>query len=302
MEFSSPDEFLVHVLRSFHPYLGTFVLVGGFAVRLYELHARAAAPTVRLLRTFDADLAAPGGPIPIAGHSLATLAEAAGFQFDFRGDGRPPAMKLVPKGMKTSAPDQYTVEFLIPMTGAPASRRGNVVVASDIQAGVTAQRLRYLDLLLDSPWSVPLAGLPGIPEDAQRIMVRVPHPGFFIVQKVLISVEPGRREKRPKDMAYIYQVVSLFRNDLAQLAQDVCAGMAGPARKKWLRRFGDLSASLFKSPTAAGVTETRDTLQAEMAGTGLDAPTADMICRGVSLFLKEFQREGRVSRRRRASV
>jgi hypothetical protein len=262
--------------------------VGGFAVRLYELHPRAAAPAVRMLLTFDADFATPGLRIPVAGESLAALAEAAGFQLDFRGDDTPPVMKLVPKGMQVSAPDQYTVEFLMPMTGAPASRRGKAVVASDIQEGVTAQRLRYLDLLLESPWSVLLARLPGIPHDARRIVVRLPHPGFFIVQKVLISVEPGRREKRPKDMAYVYQVVSLFRNDLAKLAQDVRADIGGPARQKWLRRFRDLSRSLFNSPTAAGVTEAWDTLQAEMAGKGLDAPTADMICRGVNLFLKEF--------------
>ena len=91
-------------------------------------------------------------------------------------------------------------------------------------------------------------------------------------------------------MAYIYQVVSLFRNDLATLAQDIRAQMRGPSRQKWLQRFKGLSASLFSSPTAAGVAEARDTLRAEMAGTGLDAPTGDMICRGVNLFLREFQR------------
>jgi len=89
MEFDSPDAFLAHVLWTFRSYLNTLVLVGGFAVRLYEIHPRAVPAAVRVLRTFDADLAIPSGGIPLAGESLSALAEAAGFQPDFRGDQSP---------------------------------------------------------------------------------------------------------------------------------------------------------------------------------------------------------------------
>src|SRR3990172_5644090 len=129
MEFDSPDAFLAHVLWTFRSYLNTLVLVGGFAVRLYEIHPRAAPAAVRVLRTFDADLAAPSGGIPLAGESLSALAEAAGFQLDFRGDHTPAVMKLVPKEAIGGAVgvDRYTVEFLTPMTGAPVSRSGREV-------------------------------------------------------------------------------------------------------------------------------------------------------------------------------
>src|SRR3990172_9869791 len=98
MSFRSPDDFLAHVLWTFRPYLDTLVLVGGFAVRLYEIHPRAVPAAVRVLRTFDADLATPSGGIPLAGESLSALAEAAGFKPDFRGDHIPPVMKFVPEG------------------------------------------------------------------------------------------------------------------------------------------------------------------------------------------------------------
>ena len=289
MEFDSPDAFLAHVLWTFRSYLDTLVLVGGFAVRLYELHPRAAPAAVRVLRTFDADLATPSGIIHLASESLASLAEAAGFQPDFRGDDIPPVMKFVLKGALARPVDQYTVEFLTPMTGAPVRRSGRAVGTSDIQAGVTAKRLRYLDLLLERPWRVSLAGLPGIPEETRTLEVRLPHPGFFIVQKILISEELNRQDKRPKDMAYLYQVVSLFRRELIALAEDVRDQMnANAAWRKWLERFRRLAGSLFGGPTAPGVTEAYTVLRAEMAGSGLDVPSPQMIHAGVNLFLKNF--------------
>src|SRR3990172_5360204 len=291
MEFDSPDAFLAHVLWTFRSYLNTLVLVGGFAVRLYEIHPRAAPAGVRVLRTFDADLATPSGGIPVAGESLATLAEAAGFQPDFRGDHIPPVMKLVPREAigRPIGVDQYTVEFLTPMTGPPLSRSGRAVTTSHIQAGVTAQRLRYLDLLLESPWRVSLAGLSGIPDATTPIEVRLPHPGFFIVQKILISEELNRQDKRPKDIAYVYQVVSLFRRELIPLAEDIRDQMGAiPAWRKWLQRFSRLAGSLFSGPTAPGVTEAYTVLGAEMAGSGLDVPSPQMIHAGVSLFLRNF--------------
>jgi len=116
MNFDSPDAFLAHVLWTFRPYLDRLVLVGGFAVRLYELHPRASQATIRVLRTFDADFATANDRIPVVGESLTGLAEAAGFRRDFRGDHAPPVIKLVPKEAPAgpSGVDQYTIEFLSP--------------------------------------------------------------------------------------------------------------------------------------------------------------------------------------------
>lgn len=291
MEFSSPDAFLAYVLSTFQPYLNRLVVVGGFAVRLYELHPRAARATVRVLRTFDADLATGNVRIPVAGQSLAALAAAAGFRPNFRGDHDPPVMKFVPADAPAERrdADQYTIEFLSPLVGSAANRSGKVAATRDIQPGVTAQRLRYLDLLLETPWSVSLAGLPGVPAASHTLEARVPHPGFFIVQKILISGEPNRLEKRPKDMAYVYQVASVFRRELNELAEEVRGRMnANPAWRKWLGRFTRMTDSLFAGPGAAGVTEAHRVLQAEMAGSGLEVPSPRMIHAGVSLFLESF--------------
>ncbi len=94
MTFRSPDAFLVHVLRAFEPYLDCLVLIGGFAVRLYEHHPRAVSAPTRILRTFDADFATPPR-LPRRRRSLGELAEAAGLRPDFRGDRIPPVMRFV---------------------------------------------------------------------------------------------------------------------------------------------------------------------------------------------------------------
>jgi len=106
---------------------------------------------------------------------------------------------------RTEDVDRYTVEFLTPMTGAAVRRSGRAAVTSNIQEGITAQRLRYLDLLLDSPWRV----------------------------------------------------------------------------------------SLLSGPMAAGVTEAHTVIRAEMAGLGLDVPSAQMVHAGVGLILKHFLTYGR---------
>ena len=77
---------------------------------------------------------------------------------------------------------------------------------------------------------------------------------------------------------YIYQVVSLFRSNLGGLAEDVRTQMGvNPAWRKWLARFKRLSGSLFSNPAAPGVTEAQTVLRAEMAGLGLDVPSAQSV-------------------------
>jgi len=254
MIFNSPEAFLVHVLRAFEPYLDRLVLVGGFAVRLYEQHPRAIPAATRILRTFDADLATPAR-LPVRGRPLAALAAAAGLQPDFRGDRIPPVMRFVfaPPSDTAESEEEYSVEFLTPLTGPPVDRTGRVTVTSDVQTGVTAQRLRYLDLLLETPWRVSLAGLAGLEADREPMAVQVPHPGCFMLHKLLIAGERTREDRRAKDMAYLYQVASLFRRELPALAGEVRVRMEGPAGwRTWLGRARRQGEVLFATPASPG--------------------------------------------------
>ncbi|HEV8663668.1 MAG TPA: GSU2403 family nucleotidyltransferase fold protein [Candidatus Methylomirabilis sp.] len=292
MRFKSPEDFLGHVLRAIAPYLDSLVLVGGFAVRLYRFHPRAASTGIVPLITFDADFVAPPELEIKAGRRLSDLVAAADLEPNFFGDYKPPVMKFFPKEGETprrgAAQDQYYVEFLTPLIGAGTDRAGNVVGTREIQKGVTAQRLRYLDLLTVSPWQIPLVRLPGMgAKVGDGNFVKVPDPGLFIVQKVLISRETGRQEERPKDMAYIYEVLALFRGELRQLAEGVrrIAGK-GSTWQRWIGRSKRMAAELFKTPVAPGVTEAHAVFAA--AAGGGEVPTPEMIHAGVQAFLKEL--------------
>jgi hypothetical protein len=214
------------------------------------------------------------------------LAETAGFHRDLRGEYAPPVMKLVTRG---SADEQYSVEFLTPLTGRSADRAGSPLVTATIQAGLTAQRLRYLDLLQIDPWQVSVGKLAGAGEINPPIDVRVPHPGFFIIQKILIADRRDPETERPKDMAYIYQVVNLFSRELPALTREVQVRMQdNPAWKRWYEGLVRPAAGLFATPASPGIVEAHKALSAELAGSGTEAPTLVRIHAGIQAFLRHF--------------
>lgn len=292
MHFRSPEKFLRYVLRAITPYLDTLVLVGGFAVWLYRFHPRAARTEVVPLLTFDVDFAAPPELKMRGGRSLSDLVAAVGLEPRFFGDYVPPVMKFFPRradaGAEAASPDQYYVEFLTPLIGPATDRAGRVIATKEVQKGVTAQRLRFLDLLMVNTWDVALDALPGMQGKLDaKVRVRLPHPGLLIVQKVLISGARGHQEERPKDMAYIYEVLVLFRRQLDLIAREVreITGKAPPWRK-WFGQFKRRASELFKTPNAPGVTEAHAALAASW-GRG-EAPTPEMIHAAVWAFLKHL--------------
>src|SRR5262249_54300186 len=108
----------------------------------------------------------------------------------------------------------FYVEFVVPLRGSEAKRGGKVDLTAAI-AGVTAQKLRYLDLLLVQPWAVRLGENVGVPLEPP-IDVMLPNPTSFIAQKILIR---SRRtaEKQAQDALYIHDTLELFSGELPAL-------------------------------------------------------------------------------------
>lgn len=259
---------------------------------LYRFHPRAARIELIPLLTLDVDFAAPEQLEVSAGRNLLDLIAAAGLDARLFGEHDPPVMKFLPRTVEDSldagAGEAYCVEFLTPLIGSAASRRGKGVESREIQKGITAQRLRYLDLLFADPWQVPVTMIPGMNGDEEGVPhVKVPHPGLLIVQKVLISEERRRQGGWAKDMAYVYEVLGIFRHEIARLGQEVRATMAtNTAWNKWLKRFRRLSQELFGTPDAWGVTGAYEVLA--RAAAGGEHPTPAMIHAGVQEFLREL--------------
>ena len=83
------------------------------------------------------------------------------------------------------------------------------------KAGITAQKLRHLELLFVSPWSVRVGPEREVPIAAE-VDLFVPNPTSFIIQKLLIHADRPPR-KQAQDLLYIHDTLELFGGSLDEL-------------------------------------------------------------------------------------
>lgn len=197
----------VRLVQALAPWDDRLLFVGGWAHRLYRLHPHAAPLAYQPLATLDADVAFAQRE-RLEGDMRAAL-QAVGFEQQLTGEHRPPVSRYT---LGDDGPAGFYAEFLTPLVG-PAHTRDGVPLATEQQAGVTAQRLRYLDLLFLSPWSVSLGVDWGV---EPALEIQVPNPVVFIAQKLLIhpSRAPG---KQSQDLLYIHDSLELFAPELDRL-------------------------------------------------------------------------------------
>jgi len=238
-------EFFYRVLSAIRYNLKDFVLVGGFASYLYQFHERAKPTDLSPLLTYDIDFASADRISVRGGKSVHQSLSEIGLEEEFTGNCTPPLVKYFPKDRK---PSMY-VEFLTPLRGSE-TKRGVPDITQNIQPDLSAQKLRFLDLLLKNPWKINTSSVPAL-NKYRKLVVKIPHPGMFIMQKILIS-ERRTGKSRPKDCAYIYQTLSYLREDLERIAKEYKMLIDNPEWKKWYRRFIRLSKEIFGTSQGDG--------------------------------------------------
>jgi hypothetical protein len=189
------------LLGALRPWLHDVVVVGGWCHRLHRFHPSADPPAYLPLMTHDADLALPQGA-RLQGDIGAALRKA-GFMEDFRGEAAPPVIHYRLDGSATG----FYAEFLAPLSGS-GTRRDGTADATLSRAGVTAQKVRHLDLLVEHPWTLRLGAGVGIPVEPDA-EVLVANPVCFIAQKLLIPTFRSAH-KRAQDSLYIHDTIELF--------------------------------------------------------------------------------------------
>lgn len=206
------DDFaaFARLLDALRPWLGQLVIVGGWAHRLHRLHESASPPAYQAVRTKDADFAFSLSA-PLSGDISAAL-KAADFHEEFLGEYSPPVTHYHLGHEK----DGFFAEFLVPLEGGERKRDGKVD-ATAAKAGVVAQKLRYLQLLLVNPWVVQVTSKVGIPVKTGTD-VMMPNPVSFMAQKLLIQ-DKRNSDKRAQDALYIHDTLELFGGDLPALKE-----------------------------------------------------------------------------------
>lgn len=101
------------------------------------------------------------------------------------------------------------MEFVTPLVGSEYDRGRRRKATAEI-AGVAAQTLRYIEVLLDHPASID-------PEyDGVVCTIQIANPVNFLAQKVLIHRKRGR-EDRAKDILYMHDTLEVFGASLVEM-------------------------------------------------------------------------------------
>lgn len=233
-------ETFARLVTALRPWLGQLVVVGGWAHRLHRFHRLAKPPAHLPLRTRDTDIAF--SPDAALAGNVRTALTKAGFIEELLGDDAPPATHY-----RLGDEDAgFYAEFLTPLHGSGVKRSGRPD-ATVSRAGITAQRMRYLDHLLVSPWAVRVGPKVGVPVAAD-VDLLVPNPTSFIVQKLLIHSDRAR-DKKAQDVLYIHDTLELFGASLDELQRLWIDAVRPSMPTRTARRAKTIARDLFAEVT-----------------------------------------------------
>lgn len=225
------------VVMALGPYLRDLVFVGGWAHRLLALHELASPLNFQPLMTPDTDIATPPR-LRARGPSIRHLLRENGFKEELSGDETPPISEYR-LGEEDGA---LYIEFLAPQQGGPNRRDGTSDATVDV-AGVTAQKLKYLEILLTEPWLLRLNDGNGFPLGNEGASVKVPNPAAYLMHKVLVLPE-RKQEKQAKDILYIHDTLLMFTGAFDQLGVQARL-VAEKMHPRWMQTFHERRRALF---------------------------------------------------------
>jgi len=235
-----PDqEELARIVKALGPYLDQLVFVGAWCHRLLQLHPLATPPAFEPLMTEDADIATPDR-LPSHALSLDQALTAGGYKAHLSGNAKPPVTKYYPKGDDNG----LYIEFVSQLHGSGYTRTGE---PNDILAvsGVTAQRLRHVDILLFEPWKLELSRERGFDLEGDPSLVQVANPASYLVQKVLTLRKRRTAAKQSKDALYIHDTLTIFGSSFTALREQAGRVLERLAPKT-RREFHELRVALLQ--------------------------------------------------------
>jgi len=231
---------LFRTLAALGDYVQDIVLVGGWVTHIYAL-IWPSQHRILERRTFDVD-AAVRERLPVRSRRrLDSRLEAEGYIVRLGGMSGPAAQRF--ENLENE--DLLDIEFLFPLTG-PSEHQ-----TVEIQKGVVAQALRYLNILLNSVMEIHVSGkLPS--GDLVTLPIRVPTPGAFIYHRGLAFVERTDRRMQAKDLYYIFETWMNYPDQRDAIVREIDElRRRYPAR--WYDRFRANLDRLFSSDVAEGV-------------------------------------------------
>ena len=277
--YSEALRLLGRVVVATQPYADQLLVIGGMVPMLYRrapgfARARFAPPgTTEVDMTVRPRLTVADRPmLDLLRDADLEAFEAPGYR------GQPGAQAFQDVGYGTVRKAPTFVEFLAPLRGRGDKR------LLEVQPGLRAEALRYLDLLAFEPLVLQAAHFPELAiETASRL--RVPQPALYVAQKILARRSGRHLGKLGKDLAYAFDVAVLCEPLWASQREVVKRAAAEDVEwRTWLARAGRDLRTLFDAPTADGPVHGARIFRDMMAGA---APTEREIQALVTRFSEQ---------------
>lgn len=272
-------EQLGRALVALEPYTDDLVVIGGMVPFLWKFADDLGKDTLPHIATTEVDVSIRPR-LELRGGSVRERLEAADFVV-FERPGYRDAPGAICFRDKTAGADKRSgsyIEFLTPLRG-----RGEKTLI-EVQPGLRAEALRYLDLLAFEAKEISLTAVPELHLKAAT-RVRVPQPATFVAQKILArsSGRLKKAEKAAKDLAYVFYAARISRPQWEGQAR-VLARAAKEAQEwaRWIGRAGRELKELFETATSEGPIEAGRIYRDVM---GDAAPSDDDIQRVVAQFV-----------------
>lgn len=246
---------LADCARAMGPYRADVVVTGGLAPLLYRYHAGFNKPRQKPLLTGDLDLTVPESiPLREDARLVDCLAQGGFVIVRSRSIAEDAPPKHFFQRKKFGAEDLAPIhgEFLSPLTGPKTDRNGKPKSPREVQAGLNAEALRFLDLLLWQPIEFDLGSI-GDLQIGEPLVVQLPNPGAYLVQKALCSERRDSAEKRDKDLAYLFDVATLTHGQWTSVRRQVEElRKEGHVWSKWIDSAAKILDGAFGSSSAFG--------------------------------------------------
>jgi hypothetical protein len=110
----------------------------------------------------------------------------------------------------------FTLSFWPPLLGSEYDRSGTRKATKEV-GGVSSQLLRYIEVLMVSPWKIELGEKNGYPLTPAK-KIQIANPASFLAQKILIHRERDYKD-RAKDLLYMHDTIELFSEHLGELRE-----------------------------------------------------------------------------------
>ena len=272
-------------LEAIGEYRSRIVLTGGLVPVAYRHLDDTQASTVPPLLTGDVDLTVSSRLELASGASLDELLRDAGFDTRMLAAEHGTVVKYILRPADQEAEPAEYVEFLTPLAGSTHDRAGQDRGIQEVQPGLQAQALRYLNLLLEDPIEMDGASIPGLGVKPGTVL-RVPDPATYVLQK-LLARKRRQADRRGKDLAYVYDVALLFRGSWPRMRERIRSLESSSGEyEAWVRKARTVLARLFASPTDDGPIE----IAHEYSDSGMEGtpPNEDAVWAVMRRFIAEL--------------